>query len=122
MDPLIAAAGDITRPLAPRAAVLAELHRAITAHLDEEEQVVLPLCTAHITAEEWDAFGQRALAAIPRQHLPIVLGWVSSEATAQEWAPIRQILPPLVRVLLTTFWAPAYTKRRRHLYPLLSAN
>ncbi|MGA9308831.1 MAG: hemerythrin domain-containing protein [Pseudonocardiaceae bacterium] len=122
VDPLIAAAADTTRPLSQRASVLAELHQAINAHLDDEERIVLPLCTAHITAEEWDDFGQRALAGIPRQHLPIVLGLASSEASPQEWAQLRQILPPLVRVLLGMFWGPAYAKRRHRLYPKPTAN
>jgi hypothetical protein len=76
----------------------------------------LPLCTTHVSAEEWDAFGQRALAAIPRRHLPIVLGWVSGEASPEQWESVHQMLPRLVRVLFTMFWAPAYAKRRRRLY------
>lgn len=122
VDPLIAAAGDINRPLPQRAAVLTELHEAINAHLDDEEHIVLPLCTAHITAQEWDSFGQRALGAIPRQHLPIVLGLANSEAIPEEWAQVQQILPLLARVMLKTFWAPSYAKRRHRLYPRLLAN
>ncbi|MGA9311476.1 MAG: hypothetical protein WBV74_14035 [Pseudonocardiaceae bacterium] len=90
--------------------------RSGTAHFDEEERVILPLSSAHISAEEWDAFGERALASIPRRYMPIVLGWVSSEATSQEWLPVRQMLPRLVRILAQVFWIPAYAKRRRRLY------
>jgi hypothetical protein len=68
VDPLIAAAVDTTHPRTQRAGVLAELHEVINAHLNDEEQVVLPLCRAHITAEEWEDFGERALAGIPRKH------------------------------------------------------
>jgi hemerythrin len=117
LDPLIATAGDTSRPLPMRATVLAELQEAINAHFDEEERVILPLSSAHISAEEWDAFGERALASIPRRYMPIVLGWVSSEATSQEWPPVRQMLPRLVRILAQVFWIPAYAKRRRRLYP-----
>ena len=49
VDPLISFAADTMHPLPQRAVVLAELHEAINAHLNDEEQVVLPLCTAHIT-------------------------------------------------------------------------
>jgi Hemerythrin HHE cation binding domain len=118
IDPLIATAADTSRPRPLRATALAELHAAINTHLDEEEQLILPLSTVHITAEEWDAFGQRALASIPRQYMPIVLGWVSSEATPQEWASVKQMLPRPVRILAQAFWVPAYAKRRRRLYPL----
>lgn len=83
-----------------------------------KKQLILPLSTAHISAEEWDAFGQRALASIPRQYMPIVLGWVSSEATPQEWASVKQLVPRPVRILAQAFWVPAYAKRRRRLYPL----
>jgi hypothetical protein len=34
-----------------RAPVFAELHEAINAHFDEEEQLILPLGTAHVSAE-----------------------------------------------------------------------
>ncbi|MDQ4104290.1 MAG: hemerythrin domain-containing protein [Actinomycetota bacterium] len=116
IDPLITTAADTTRPLPQRAGILTQLHEALNAHLDEEERVVLPLCTAHVSAEEWDAFGQRALASIPRQQLPIVLGLVSYEASPAEWARVQQMLPRLVRILLTVLWAPGYAKRRRRLY------
>ena len=43
LDPLIAAAGDTTRPLAQRAPVLAALHEQINAHLDREEATAVPL-------------------------------------------------------------------------------
>lgn len=45
----------------------------------------IALSAAHSSAEKRDAFGQRALASISRQHTPIVLG-VCSEATSQERA------------------------------------
>jgi Hemerythrin HHE cation binding domain len=117
IDPLIAAAADTSRPLPQRAAVLAELQETINAHLDEEEGLVLPLSSAHITVEEWDAFGQRVHASIPRTYMPIVLGWVFNEATSEEWASVRQMLPQLVRFLLALSWGPSYAKRRRRLYP-----
>lgn len=116
VDPLIAAAADTTRPLPERAPVLAELHQAINAHLDEEKLVVIPLCTAHVSAQEWEAFGERAFAAISRRHLPIVLGWGFTESTPEEWVQVQHILPRLVRILLAMFWAPAYAKRQRRLY------
>jgi hypothetical protein len=40
LHPLIASAGDTSRPLPMRATVLAELQRAINAHLDEEERAI----------------------------------------------------------------------------------
>ena len=117
IDPLIATAVDTSRSLSERAPVLAQLHEAINTHLDEEEQLILPLSTMHISADEWDAFGQRALASIPRQHMPNVLGWLSTEATPEQWARIEQMLPRLVRVLSKVHWIPAYLKRERRLYP-----
>lgn len=91
VDPLIAVAGDVSRPLPLRAPALAQLHEAINFHLDDEERVVLPLSAHYITAQEWDDFGARALAAIPRQDMPIVLGWASGEATSHEWTVVSQM-------------------------------
>jgi hypothetical protein len=117
LDSLIAAAADTSRPLPMRAPVFAELHEAINAHFDEEVHLILPLGTAHVSAEEWEAFGQRALASIPRRYMPVVLGWVSSEATPPERTLVRQMLPWPMRILAQALWVPAYAKRRRRLYP-----
>jgi hemerythrin HHE cation binding domain-containing protein len=116
LDPLIAAAGDTSRPLAERAPVLAELHELINAHLDREEATAVPLIRAHITAAEWAALTQRAIAETGRRKLPTVYGWYASAAPAALRAEAVATVPALVRVLLRLFWWPAYQRRARRLY------
>src|SRR3954470_16180787 len=83
LDPLITAAGDTTRPLAERAPVLAELHELINAHLDREEATAVPLIRMHVTAAEWDALTERAVAETGRRNIPRVYGWYASAASAE---------------------------------------
>jgi hypothetical protein len=86
----IAAAGPSVHPFSPSCT-------RPSTHLDEAKRLVLPLSSAHLTAEKWDAFVQQTLALIPHRHMPIVLGWVSGEATPQERAryctPAKMGLP-----------------------------
>jgi hypothetical protein len=119
LDPLIEAAGDTARPLAGRAAVLAELHRVINEHLDAEERIALPLIRAHLDAGEWDASGHRALAALPPGHLPVIFGWLG-EMPPDQLARMSEVLPAELREQLHHEWVPAYEQRRRRLYGELS--
>jgi hypothetical protein len=115
LDPLIQAAGDTTRPLADRAKALAGLHQAINKHLDAEERIALPLIRAHLTTEEWDASGHRALAALPPEDLPVIFGWLA-EVPPGQLTRISDVLPAEMREQLHGSWIPAYQDRRRRLY------
>jgi hypothetical protein len=116
LDPLIAAAGDPARPLPERAPVLAELHEQINAHLDREEATAVPLIRAHITAAEWDALGERAVAEVGRRRIPVVYGWFASAAPAELRAAALATVPGVARILFRLFWWPAYQRRARRLY------
>jgi hypothetical protein len=116
LDPLIAAAGDRTRPLAERAPVLAQLHELINAHLDREEATAVPLIRTHVTEAEWEALTQRAIAETGRRKVPTVYGWYASAASAELRAEAIATVPAIARVLLRLFWWPAYQRRARRLY------
>jgi hypothetical protein len=116
LDPLIAAAGDTTRPLPERAPVLAELHELINAHLDREEATAVPLIRAHMTVAEWDALAERAAAETSRRAVPRVYGWFASAADDELRAAALAGVPALARVLFRLFWWPSYQRRARRLY------
>jgi hemerythrin-like domain-containing protein len=116
IDPLIAAAGDTSRPLAERAPVLAELHQLINAHLDREEATAVPLIREHFPMPEWEALSERAIEETGRRRIPTVYGWYYSSAGEELRAAALATVPGLVRVLFRLFWWPAYQRRARRLY------
>lgn len=116
IDPLLTAAGDTARPLPERAPVLAELHELLNAHLDREEATAVPLIRRHVTAAEWDALTERAIAETGKRNVPKVYGWYASAASDEQRAEALGTVPPLVRVLFRLFWWPAYQRRARRLY------
>lgn len=81
------------------AETLTRLTDALVEHLDEEENQILPLVTTHVSAEEWEAFGQRAFDKFPRSALPIMLGQMLENATPEERAMFFGKLPAPVRLI-----------------------
>lgn len=116
LDPLLVAAGDTARPLADRAAALAELHALVNAHLDREEAGAVPLMQAHLRLDQWEAIGERANAGISKRDLPTVYGWFYSAGSDELRVAALAGVPAVVRVLFRMFWWPAYQRRARRIY------
>lgn len=116
IDPLIDTAADRTLPRQQGATALAELHTAINTHLDDEERIALPLFKAHITVQEWDAFGQQAVDKMSTKQRKIVFGAGALDAPPEELAQLMMTLPGPVRLLLRWIWMPAARRRRHRLY------
>lgn len=51
------------------AARLAELGTVLTAHMDEEENIILPLAAEYLTVAEWEELGEISLAKLEKKHL-----------------------------------------------------
>lgn len=79
--------------------VLDELTHCLTAHLDEEEQKILPLVRDHITAAEWQQMGDAAFAKFTNAEKLIALGQLLDVATPEEAAGFLADLPTPVRVM-----------------------
>jgi len=116
IDPLLAAAGDVSHPIAARADALQQLHELINAHLDLEEAVAVPLIRAHVTLAEWEALGERAIREMGRRRLPTIYGWYASAGNAEQVAAALASVPAVARVMFRLFWWPAYQRRGRRLY------
>ncbi|MFJ9893412.1 hemerythrin domain-containing protein [Streptomyces sp. NPDC091280] len=88
-------------PIAGQELALAlERHRAaLLEHLDDEEQLVLPLIAEHLSVEEWDLVGRRGLERIPRNRLLIALGAILEDATPAERAYFLGRTPLVGRLL-----------------------
>ena len=94
------------------AETLDALAPALEAHLDEEEREVLPLVEQHLTAKEWDELGERAVAAIPKARLLVLLGYILEETSPSERQTMLGVLPPPVRLVYRTVGQRKHVKER----------
>src|SRR3954454_10601634 len=116
IDPMLTGAADTTRPLAERADLLDGLHVLLNTHLDLEENIAVPLIREHVTIEEWEALGERAVRDMGRRRIPTIYGWYASAGSAEQVAAALASVPAVARVLFRLFWWPAYQRRARRLY------
>jgi hemerythrin-like domain-containing protein len=80
-------------------ALALEEHRlALLDHLDDEEQLVLPLVAEHLTVDEWDLVGRRGLENLPKDKVMFAIGAILEDATAQERAYFLGKAPLLGRL------------------------
>lgn len=63
---------------------VAQLQDPLVEHLDDEERLLLPIIARTLTAAEWDAVGDRAMASIPKSRLLVFLGYILEDATPDE--------------------------------------
>ena len=68
-------------------------------HLDEEEQVVVPIIDRHLTEAEWQEVGERGFEKFTPAQRWIAMGQLVEVATPEEAAMFFGELPPPVKVL-----------------------
>jgi len=96
--------------LAAAARGLAEHMRA---HLDREEEVLVPAMTRWVTLRELGDFEREGSRKTSLRDLSLVLPWVASAATPAELATLRGVLPWPVRLLHRWSWQPSYDRLQR---------
>lgn len=81
---------------------LGELETGLVAHLDNEEQTVLPLIGEHLTIEEWGELPGHAMRNHPGERIWLVLGLVRENMTqAQRDMMLAHMPPPAVEMWTT---------------------
>jgi hemerythrin-like domain-containing protein len=81
---------------------LGELETGLVAHLDNEEQTVLPLIGEHLTIEEWGELPGHAMRNYPGERIWLVLGLVRENMTqAQRDIMLAHMPPPAVEMWTT---------------------
>lgn len=83
----------------PLIAVLTEHRAALLAHLDDEEEYVLPLIEEHLTAAEWARLGERFAGEVPKSKMLFFLGAILEDATPAERQAMMAQLPAPARIL-----------------------
>jgi hemerythrin-like domain-containing protein len=101
-----------SRPDAGRRDALADALEQLTvtlsAHLDEEERLVVPLAAVTMTQDEWNALGEHARAAIPQEKIFLVFGMLLEPLDEGDRAFMLEPMPPEVRELWNTVGEPGW--------------
>lgn len=79
----------------------------VLEHLAHEEPVLFPALRSHVSADEWDAFSQRAVASTPPDIGYLLVGFFHEVATDGEVELILRHLPAEARAQLPAMRAEA---------------
>lgn len=93
-------AADPRQPLCEQVAdQLTELGVVLTAHMDEEENTILPMAAEYLTVAEWEELGEVSLAKIEKKHLLRAFSALMAVATPEEQRAILTKAPLPARIL-----------------------
>jgi len=81
------------------ATALEEFTDSLVEHLDDEEAHVVPLIRAHLTAEEWEGFGQATFEKFTNDEKLIATGVLKDVATPEEAEWFTGGLPLPIRLM-----------------------
>lgn len=85
---------------AAAAQALTQLGELLVTHLDEEEEVVLPLAAEHLTMEEWGALPAHGMKSFTGDKLWLVIGLLRDRMTQEQRDLMLAHMPPPV----VDFW------------------
>ncbi|MGW0834176.1 hemerythrin domain-containing protein [Streptomyces prunicolor] len=109
-------AADPRQPLCEQvASQLTELGAVLTAHMDEEENTILPLAADHLTVAEWEELGEISLAKIEKKHLLRAFSALMAVATPEEQQTLLTKAPLPARVLWRLTGRRSHTRREARL-------
>jgi hemerythrin-like domain-containing protein len=86
------------------------LNAVLQPHLDDEEDKSVPLAAVTLTQAEWDAIGEHARSAIPRNKMAVAFGMVLEPLDEDDKAYMKGHLPAPVRVLFPILIQRPWTK------------
>lgn len=89
---------------------LGELEAELVAHLDEEEERLLPLCAAHLSMAEWGQLPAHGMANFKGQRIWLVLGLIRENMTQQQRDQMLAHMPPPAVEMWTTRGEPAFNE------------
>ena len=111
-------AADPRPPLRDQvAAQLTELGSVLTAHMDEEENTILPLAAEYLSVAEWDELGQIGLAKLDKKQLLFAFSALMAVATPEEQLTLLTKVPLPARLLWRLSGRRSYARWKASLYP-----
>ncbi|MDQ1705808.1 MAG: hypothetical protein QOF18_2174 [Frankiaceae bacterium] len=90
------------------AVALATLGVELCAHLDEEEQVILPIAAMHMTGPEWGELPSYGMQRFGGDKIWLVLGLIQEQLSAAEIAEMESHMPPPVLEFWTGVGKPQF--------------
>ena len=93
-----------------------ELVAVLDQHLREEEVQILPLVERVMTVPEWEAVGERARGAIPKNRQLVFLGFLLDANPPELRRRFLASIPPAARVAWKLLGRRAFTKEYRRIY------
>jgi hypothetical protein len=100
--------GGTLPPADGYADVLDALADHLVSHLDDEEALVVPLVTAHLTAGQWAALGEHGRGGMDPERAFTFLGLILEDADEEERAKFTAEMPPPALEAFRSFGEPAY--------------
>jgi hemerythrin-like domain-containing protein len=101
-DPSAAGADQVTE-------LLGVIGEALRPHLEEEENLVLPIASAWISPEEWGEIPGHALRSFQADKPWLALGLIRERLTEEQSAAMLAGMPPQLQTVWTEQWEPAFT-------------
>jgi hypothetical protein len=109
-----------TQPAAAEGAALASVYSqlcsALLEHLEAEEQHVMPLVEACVTAKEWQRIGKAAQRGTSLKDGPRVLGMMAYDGDAEVIDEMLAAVPKPMRRFVLRTGARAYAKHANRVY------
>jgi iron-sulfur cluster repair protein YtfE (RIC family) len=94
---------------------LIALERLILHHLAREEQEGIPLMATLLSQEEYAAVGEHSRATMAPEELPIALGLILDDTSAERGEAILAAMPAPAREGFEQFGRPAYAQYKARL-------
>jgi len=99
---------------------LSALGSLLGRHLDEEERNVLPLCAAHLSAEEWGAQPGHGMALFSGDKIWLILGLIRQRMTPAQRDEMLAHMPPPAGEMWTSFGEKAFDELMTRVGPPLA--
>ena len=110
-------AADPRQPLYEQvAAQLTELGSVLSAHMDEEEDTMLPLAAEHLSVAEWEELGKIGLAKLDNKQLLFAFSALMAVATPEEQLTLLTKVPLPARLLWRISGRRSYARWKASLY------
>ena len=92
--------GDPHAPTAEQS--LRDLDTRLSAHLDQEEEQILPLVEQHLTAEEWGKLPGHAMGGFEGDKIWLIMGLIRENFTEDQRDMMLSTMPPPARQMWET--------------------